>query len=145
MATKTVTIAANGWKYPDVSGITHIVTTSQDFTLTLTDKAAQNVTLTTDIQTPMTTTDGLKIEVVPSDVNNSLDIGLNFRDAAQAASDYLIRGELCIKCPVSGIIQRWHPVNLNYDDADAPTTAVGTFEDQFGNRFTWAAAAVSIA
>jgi len=145
MATKTVTIDTGEWKYPDVTGITHTVTNGQTFTFTLTDTSTTDVRYYIDVGGKLTTTDGLTIYLRPmSDGGNQARwIGklADSMDGTAYRSHQI--GELLIECPKTGIIQIWTPSSFNVNNVDAPTAITATFEDQFGNSFTWSAVTIS--
>ena len=130
--TSAVTIDTGEWLYIDVSGITHTVTNAQTFNLTIDDNGAADVQyyLLVD-QTPITTTDGYVITFRPEAGNKVAPI----TDAGQGSNFYSLRGELCIECPVSGVVQRWTVAKINPSNADfnAAGTITMTLEDQFGN------------
>ena len=92
-------------------------------------------------QTPITTTDGKVLTFRPeNDGNSGTAVGLPRKvapitDAGEGSDFYNLRGELCIECPVSGVVQRWKVAKLNPSNADfsAAGTITMTLEDQFGN------------
>ena len=140
--TSVVTIDTGEWLYVDVSGITHTVTNAQTFNLTIDDNGVADVQYyLLRNQTPITTTDGYKLTFRPETENASGTSGSAARkvapltDAGQGSNFYSIRGELCIECPVSGVLQRWSIAKINPSDADfgAAGTITMTLEDQFGN------------
>lgn len=153
MPAKTFTIDTNEWLYPDVTGITHAVTNAQTFTITLTDGGVAAVTYQQDNNTSVTTTDGYRLYMRPQSPGNlGGPTGTNTgairtwgptADAEDATNLYSKAGELYIECPVTGILQVWKPAKINVDDVDTPTAITATFEDQFGNSFTWTAVTVS--
>ena len=140
MATKTITIDTNEWAYPDMTGVTHMVTNGQTFTFELTDNGAQDVVYRINKGAKLTTTDGLAIYPQASANEEGLIIT---GDAQEGAVKYRNNGEIRIKCPVTGIIQVWHPETLNIDNADAPTAISGVFADQYQNKFSWTTVTVS--
>lgn len=153
MATKTVTIDTGEWLYPDVFGVTHAVTNAQTFTFELTDGGASAVTYQQDLAKSVTTTDGYTIAMRPqSEGNLGGSTGTNVgsrriwgpgADALDGVAVYSQRGELYMECPVTGILQIWKPCVVNIDNVDAPTSITASFEDQFGNYFSWTGVTVS--
>lgn len=140
--TSTVTVDTGEWLYVDVTGITHTVTNAQTFTLTIDDNGAADVQyyLATG-QTPVTCTDGTSLTFRPENENSSgTNVGAarkvaSLTDAGQGSDFYSVRGELCIECPVSGVLQRWTVAKINPSDADfgSAGTITMTLEDQFGH------------
>ena len=149
MATKTFTFDTGEWSYPSINGITHVVTNAQTATFELTDGGASAVTYQQDHATSVTTTDGLRINMRPqatmSQVNNIGTIRTwgPTADAQDAVAVRTLSGEFACECPVSGDIQYWKAASLTVDDVDTPTAISGTFEDQFGNTFSWTTVTVS--
>ena len=149
MATKTVTIDTNEWLYPDKFGVTHAVTNAQTFTFELTDGGASAVTYQQDHATSVTTTDGLRINMRPqatmSQVNNIGTIRTwgPTADAQDATAIRNLSGEFACECPCSGDIQYWKSSSMTVDNVDAPTEITATFEDQFGNTFSWTSVTVA--
>ena len=137
MATGTVTIDANEWKYPDKNGVTHTVTTAQTFTFTLTDDSTTGAFWELNGGNQgVTTTDGRKIYLRKEDTGTGGLHVLYPTDALQAGS-HTVRGEWAIVCPETGVVQYWKPVNVAISDADGTGTITGTWEDQYGNSFYW--------
>lgn len=138
----TVTIDTNEWLYVDITGITHAVTNGQTFQLRIDDNSATNVHyyLAAD-QTPITTTDGYVLVFRPETENASSTSGNDYRkiaaltDAGQGSDFYGLRGEICIECPVSHVVQRWRVAKMKPSDADfgSAGTITMTLEDQFGH------------
>lgn len=153
MATKTVTIDTGEWAYPDATGITHLVNNAQTFTFELTDGGAAAVTYQQDHATSVTTTDGLRIYMRPqSEGNLGSSTGTNVgsrrtwgptADAQNNTTLYSLAGEIYCECPVTGLIQCWKPSKLLVNDVDVPTSITATFEDQYGNSFTWTGVTIS--
>ena len=142
MASSTVTIDTNEWNYIDHTGIGHVVTNAQTFTLTVTDGGVSTVEYNIPLAQSITTTDGYKLVFRPETVNASGTGGNAFRtigyltDAGQGSNFHNRRGELCIECPKCGIVQRWRVATINPSDSDygSAGTLDITLEDQFGNR-----------
>ena len=135
MATKTVTVDTNEWKYVDKFGIEHTVTNAQTFTFTLTDGGAAAVTYNFIPGQNVTTTDGYTIEFAPlvTASNSALqsEVFADTEDATEVHKNF----EMRIKCPVSGDVQIWKVAKITLDNVDAPTVITSaTFEDQFGNK-----------
>ena len=149
MSTKTITIGAGEWVYPDSFGVKHTVTTSQTFTVELTDGGASAVTYQTDQAQSVTTTDGYRIPIFSRTENASAAAGNTRRtwgptaDAQDGVAVYSLAGEFTTRCPLSGRTQAWKPSTINIDNVDSPTSITAKFEDQFGNNFTWTSVAIS--
>ena len=139
MATRTVTIDTDEWKYPDIGGITHTVNNGQTFTLEITDSGVADVTYAIDNSQEVTTTDGLLINFRPSHTGDNITrfIAGTQADANDATTLHSVGGELDIEDPTSGIVQHWVPTTWLVNNVDAPTALTATFEDQYGNSFTW--------
>lgn len=138
----TVTVDTGEWQYVDVTGITHAVTNGQTFQLRIDDNGTADVQYYLAIdQTPMTTTDGYVLQFRPETENASGTSGNGYRkiatltDAGQGSNFYGLRGEICIECPVSHVVQRWSIAKMNPSNADynAAGTITMTLEDQFGH------------
>lgn len=150
MATKTVTIDTNEWAYPDMTGITHIVTNAQTFTFELTDGGASAVTYQNDVNKTLTCTDGTLITIRPQSVGATNGTGNgNARhtwgptlDAQETVATYGLQG-FAASHSSNNVTQYWKPISLLVDDTDTPTAITGTFEDQFGRRFSWTTVTVS--
>lgn len=150
MADSTVTIDTNEWEYIDVYGIGHYVANGQTFDMTVTDGGAAAVTYNIIAGQSITTTDGYTLYFRPEAENASGTGGSAFRnigfltDAGQGSDFYNVRGELCIECPVSGIVQRWSVAKINPSDADfgSAGTMNITLEDQFGNTMSFSGVTV---
>lgn len=149
MATKTFTIDTGEWAYPDKFGDIHQVTNAQTFTVELTDGGASAVLYQPNINQSVTTTDGYTLVFRPLAENSSATAGNALRsfgptaDAQDATKVYNLAGEIGIACPKSGDVQYWKSADMTVDNVDAPTAVSGTFEDQFGNTFTWTTVTVS--
>jgi hypothetical protein len=138
----TVTIDTGEWLYVDVTGITHTVTNAQTFQLRIDDNGTADVRyyLAVD-QTPITCTDGTSLTFRPQTAMASGTAGNEYRmvapltDAGQGSDFYSLRGEICIECPVSGVVQNWTVAKMNPSDADfgAAGTITMTLEDQYGH------------
>jgi hypothetical protein len=136
VATKTVTIDTGEWKYIDSVGIPHIVNNAQTFTFTLTDGGIAAVTYEQDIATQVTTTDGytLVFRRQADRGGQGMTIG-NLTDAEQGTTVHNKRGELVVRCPVTGKNQYWRIAQIKVNDSDTPTAIqVLVLEDQFGHR-----------
>lgn len=144
MATKTFTIDTGEWLYPDRFGINHTVTNGETFTMTLTDNGASDVVYQIDQAQSVATDDGLTISFRPGTKQGQFGSNSNVvrawgvtADAQETVNTYGLAGEIDIECPVSGAIQHWTTAQLLVNNADTPTEIGGTFEDQYGNSFTW--------
>ena len=149
MATRTFTIDTDEWLYPDVNGITHAVNNAQTFTIELTDGGASNVTYQNNQNQSVTTTDGLRIQIL-SRCDQASGAGGNTRriwgptaDAEDGVTLYSKRGEFSTRCPCTGVRQDWVAKTINVNNVDAPTTITASFEDTFGNSFTWTSVTLS--
>ena len=140
MSTSTVTIDASEWVYPDRYGVPHTVTTSQTFTFTTTDDTLISATAEyrLDIDETVTTDDGYTITMRPVDnPHGDNNFILTMSDAAQGTAVTNTNGSWRMSISVDETIQVWKCASLNIDDADSPGTISATFEDQFGNTFSW--------
>ena len=141
----TLTFTAGQWKYVDVTGVEHTVTTSQTLSLSIDDNSATDVQYSFKSGQSVTTTDGLKIAVcarasqgqVGSNSNVNRTIG-TFTDAGQGAAFVGLSGEFAITCPVTGIRQIWRTAQVTPSDADfgSAGTITMVLEDQFGHRMS---------
>jgi len=151
MATKTVTIDTDEWNYPDISGAKHMVTNAEAFTFTLTDGGASAVTYQNDLDGSVLCNDGSRVTIRrwAANATNGLVNGNLARtwgptaDAQDATAVYGLAGEFVTSHSSNNVYQFWKPISLTVDNVDAPTAISGTFEDQFGNRFTWTTVTVS--
>lgn len=150
MATKTFTIDTGEWAYPDVTGITHLVTNAQTFTMEMTDGGATAVTYQNDVAQTVTTTDGYTLYIRPQTELGQTGSNSNVRrtwgptaDTQDGTAIYGLAGEFVCDCPVTGITQYWKPITINVNNVDAPTTITATFEDQFGHSFSWSAVTIA--
>lgn len=149
MAVKTVTIDTGEWAYPDVTGITHLVTNAETFTFTLTDGGAAAVTYQNILGGTLATTDGLRINIRPQAENASGTGGSAIRswgptaDTQDGSAIYGLAGEFVCECPITGILQYWKAISILVDDVDTPTAITATFEDQFGHSFKWTTVTIS--
>ena len=145
MATKTCTIDTGEWLYPDSTGVTHLVTNAETFTFELTDGGASAVTWANDINKSLVCTDGSRITIRPQAVGSTNGTGNgNARrawgptaDAQDGVAIYGLAGEFAASHSSNNITQFWKAISVLADDVDTPTAITATFEDQFGNRFTW--------
>jgi hypothetical protein len=146
MATKTVTIDTGEWKYPDASGVTHLVTDGQTFTFDMTDSSASDVQFKITANQEITTTDGYKIKINPFvDNTNTADVfGGVLADTQDATTLYGLRGTMVCECSASaGVKQFFRIAQLKLDNVDAPTELTLLAEDQLGNDFLLSAVTVS--
>lgn len=133
---KTITIDTNEWKYPDRFGTTHTVTNAETFTFTLTDDAMASgeVEYILDVGQSVSTDDDLTIYFRPQGTGIRV---FNIKDSEEGSAIRRNVGDWVMECPVSGEKQIWKSTSFNVDDADAPTSISASFEDQFGNTFSW--------
>lgn len=149
MATKTVTCVANGLKFEDPTGIQHTVTTSQTFTVDLTDGGAAAVQYKQNNATSVTTTDGRTLVFRPQATNASGTNGGVIRDFGPTADaqDGLavlsLAGEFATEFTEGGTLQLWKAETLTVDDIDTPTLISGRWKDQFGRYMDWAGLTVA--
>jgi len=144
MSTSTVTIDTNEWKYPDKTGVLHTVTNAETFTWTLTDDAvtADAAEYCLDTAQTVATDDGYIITMRPDSLPRLI---LNYTDAAEGTAVRAKIGDFAMSISTDNTVQIWKCTSLNVDDADAPTTITASFEDQFGNTFSWDAVDISTA
>ena len=141
--TSIVTVDTGEWTYVDSYGIGHAVTNGQTFTIYVTDGAA--VEYNNIVGQSVTTTDGYVLEFQPiiagGEDNSDEHTIAPTTDAGQGSAFYSLRGEMSIKCPVSGRVQNWIPATFTPSDADygSAGTIAATWEDQFGNKMLWKA------
>jgi hypothetical protein len=138
MATKTITIDTGEWKYPDVTGIKHTVTDAETLTFELTDKTTVGAEYRMNGGS-VKCTDGCRIYVKRGSIINVMFP----KDAKEGVVDYTCPGEWKMLDPYTGLTQNWKPSKFNVNDADAPTSITATFEDQYGNTFSWSAVTVA--
>ena len=152
MATKTVTIDSGEWLYPDVSGVTHAVTNAETFTFELTDGGAAAVTWANDNGGSLACTDGSSITIRPKAAQSQPGVATSngligtwgpTADAQDGVAIYSLAGEFRASHSSNNIEQIWKAITILADNVDAPTALTATFEDQFGNRFTWTTVTVS--
>lgn len=138
----SVTVDTGEWTYIDRFGTGHQVTNAETFNIYVTDGTEVSYYIPTGES--VATDDGYTLHFRPetdtADSSNGYRAIAPLTDAGQGSAFYGLRGELCIECPVSGIIQRWKPATITPSDSDyqAAGTIAAVFEDQFGNRMTWA-------
>ena len=151
MAVKTLTIDTDEWNYPDMSGHKHMVTNAEAFTFTLTDGGASAVTYQNDLDGSVLCDDGSRITIRRWAANSTNGTGNGntartwgvTADGQDTVATYGLAGEFVTSHSSNNIYQFWKPISLTVDDVDTPTAISGTFEDQFGNRFTWTTVTVS--
>ena len=150
--TAGATLAAGMIVYPDMYGIPHTVTNGQTFLLTSVDDSSTGYCryyiLPVAIATGMTTTDGLKIKMVPGEVNQGPQGFLESQVLLADATTYYNKNwTIPIKCPVSGVIQYWNVTSIYMSDLDFSSTGTMTISmsDQFGNDMTITAIPVGVA
>ena len=152
MAQKTATIDTGEWLYPDSTGVTHAVTNAEAFTFELTDGGAAAVTWANDLGVSLACTDGSRItirskasmsQVGAASANGTIGTWGPTADAQGGVATHGLAGEFRASHSSNNVEQIWKATTINADDVDAPTSLTATFEDQFGNRFTWTAVTVS--
>lgn len=139
MATKTLTIDTDEWTYPDSTGVTHVVTDAETLTFEMTDISATGATYRMDGGS-VKCTDGSRIYVKRGE---TISYNIFPKDALQGTAERQCPGEWIMIDPYNGIEQRWKPSSFNVNDVDIPTSITATFEDQFGNTFTWTTVTVA--
>jgi len=150
VVTSTVTIDTGEWVYIDVTGIGHTVNNGQTFSLTVNDVSATVVEYSIPTAQSVTTTDGYTINFRPrkgmasGTTGNEAFYKGNFTDAGGGTDQYSRRGEICIECPVTKIVQHWKPLKMNPSDSDfgAAGTITMTVEDEFGHLMVMPAPSV---
>ena len=145
MATKTIVAVAGGLKFDDPFGIQHTVTTSQSFTIDLTDGGASAVAYRQNLATSVTTTDGRTLvfrrqaENATNGTGNG-NTGRTFGPTADAQDGVAVvglSGEFVTEFSEGNIPQIWKSETLTVDNIDAPTLISGRFKDQFGRYMDW--------
>ena len=142
----TVTFTAGQFRYIDVFGVEHTVTTSQTLTLSIDDNSATDVQYSFKSGQSVTLTDGRRLFVRAraenatngtGNGNTNRTIGL-LTDGGQGSAFYGLRGEFSMVCPESGITQHWSVAQMTPSDADfgAAGTITMILEDQFGHRMS---------
>ncbi len=137
----TLTFTAGQFKYIDVSGVEHTVTTSQTMSLSIDDNSTTDVQYSFKTLQSMTTTDGYNVQFRPSTAGSSGASGNDnrtvgkFTDAGQGSNFYGLAGEFYADSPCCGTLQIWKPAIIKPSDADfgAAGTITMVLEDQFGH------------
>ena len=142
----TLTFTANQFRYIDVFGIEHTVTTSQTLSLSIDDNSSSDVQYSFKSGQSVTLTDGRKLEVRARAENATNGTGngntnrtiATLTDGGQGSAFYGLRGEFSMICPESGTVQHWSvaqmtPSNADYDGSGTITMIL---EDQFGHRMS---------
>lgn len=144
MAASTLTFTAGQFRYIDVFGIEHTVTTNQTLSMTVLDNSATDVQYSFTGQS-VTLTDGRKLEVRAraglgqAGSNSNVDRTVApLTDAGQGSPFYGLRGEFNFVCPESGIVQHWRVAQMTPSDADFGSSGTITMilEDQYGHRMS---------
>lgn len=139
-----VTFTAGQFKYIDVFGIEHTVTTSQTINLSIDDNSSTDVRYSFKTSQTMTLTDGRILRFRPSTGgfqgtggNDNRTTG-SITDAGQGSVFNSLGGEFYIECPESGTLQIWRVAQITPSDADfgAAGTITMVLEDQFGHRMS---------
>lgn len=146
--TSVVTVDTGEWTYVDVTGIGHVVTNGETFSITI-ENTASNIKwqilaeLPTANTTEVGTTDGYKLRFRPLADGNNKAHELFIMALADSTMSYTVGGEWRIECPITGIVQIWKFAQFYTSNVDM--NAAGTLgansaltqcllEDQFGNR-----------
>ena len=141
-ATSAITVDTAEWTYIDKNGDPHKVTNAETFNVLVSDDGVADVQYNIPISQTVVTDDGYTLEFQPrTTVGNAHQQMAPLTDAGQGSAFHNIRGEMDIRCPLTGIVQNWKPATLTPSDADfgAAGTIAATWEDQFGNKMSWVA------
>lgn len=145
MAASVLTFTAGQFKYIDIFGVEHTVTTSQTLSMTVLDNGVADVHYSFATGQSVTLTDGRKLEVraranmgQPGANSNADRTVAPLTDAGQGSPFYGLRGEFHFVCPESGSLQVWRVAQMTPSDADfgASGTITMILEDQFGHRMS---------
>jgi hypothetical protein len=146
MAASTLTFTAGQFRYIDVDGTEHTVTTSQTLSMTVNDNSTTDVQYSFATGQSVTLTDGrtLRVRARAEGATNGTGNGNTNRtvgqltDAGQGSAFYGLRGEFVFVCPDSGVEQIWRVAQMTPSDADfgAAGTITMILEDQFGHRMS---------
>ncbi len=139
----TLTFTAGQFRYIDVFGIEHTVTTSQTMSLSIDDNSSSDVQYSFKSAQTVTLTDGRTLTFRPRAENATNGIGNGnvnrtigvITDSGQGSAFYGLRGEFSAICPESGTIQHWSVAQMTPSDADFGSAGTITMilEDQFGH------------
>ncbi len=142
MAASTLTFTAGQFRYIDIFGIEHTVTTSQTLSMTVLDNSTTDVQYSFATSQTVTLTDGRTLRVRPNVAQCSSGTGGNgnrtvgpLTDSGQGSDFYSLRGEFIFDCPESGTKQIWTIAKMKPSDSDfgAAGTITMTLEDQYGH------------
>lgn len=143
----TLTFTAGQFKYIDVFGIEHTVTTSQTISLSIDDNSTTDVQYSFKTSLTMTLTDGRILRARPSTAgavgagassNENRTVG-KLTDAGQGTAFYGPNlGEFNFECPESGTLQVWKVAQITPSDTDFGSAGTITMilEDQYGHRMS---------
>lgn len=144
--TSVVTFTAGQFKYIDVFGIEHTVTTSQTLNLNIDDNSTTDVRYSFKASQTMTLTDGRILRFRPSTdcATNGTGNGNGNRttgsltDAGQGSVFNNPGGEFYIECPESNTLQIWKVAKITPSDTDfgSAGTITMVLEDQFGHTMS---------
>lgn len=144
----TLTFTAGQFKYIDVFGIEHTVTTSQTISMSIDDNSTTDVRYSFKTSLTMITTDGRLVRFRPSTAGAALLGGTNgndnrtvgsLTDAGQGSAFYgPSLGEFYSDCPESGTLQVWKVAQITPSDTDFGSAGTITMilEDQFAHRMS---------
>lgn len=135
----TLTFTAGQFKYIDVFGIEHTVTTSQTISLSIDDNSTTDVHYSFKTSLTMSLTDGRTLRFRPhaDNANQNRTIG-PLTDAGQGSPFYGLRGQFRAECPESGTVQWWSVAQITPSDTDFGSAGTITMilEDQYGHRMS---------
>jgi hypothetical protein len=134
--TVTVTIDTNEWTYIDHSGVTHVVTNGQTFTLNSTDTGTGSI-LRPNANQSVACTDGTRLFI--HGYNNVQNVVTPAGDTA-VTNDNSSLGEWVMSSSADDIQERWKCSGLDVDDADAITQFTSARFEKVENPahvFTW--------
>ena len=141
-ATSEVTVDTGEWAYVDSTGVQHPVTNGETFDLLISDDGDADVQHNFVVAGSVATDDGYVVDFQPIyNTNNDISQIAVLTDAGQGSAFLNLRGEMTAKCSVNGVVQNWTPATYTPSDADYASagTIAATWEDQFGNKMSWAA------
>lgn len=141
----TLTFTAGQFRYIEVDGTEHTVTTSQTLSLSIDDNSSTDVRYSFKSGQTATTTDGVQVEVCAraeqgqvgsnSNVNRTLGV---FADTQDGTTMLSVPGEFIMVGPYSKHRTHWRvaqitPSNVDYNAAGTITMIL---EDVFGHRMS---------
>ena len=149
--TSVVTIDTDEWKYPGVDGITHTVTDTETFNLTIEDTASNIKWEVLEGET-LATDDGYTLTFIANRDANNTSYKLNVDAIADATLSTTLPGELRMRCSDTEIEQIWkfaqfYATKVAGDAAGvlggSTTITQCVCEDQFGHTMTLPAGLVA--